>query len=104
MLYKIYSRKRIKLYKPLENKHTGNVIKTQRIKKIIIACIIATITASIIINQLNPVFNAVCTERAKALATEIINVESNMEFDNIKYDDLVDVVKDKERKYKHVKG
>ena len=96
---KIYSRKRIRIFKIKRIQNNQNSCKNNRIKKVFIVCGIAIITALIIINQLNPVFNAICSERAKALATEIINMESSMAFRDINYEDLVNIVKDTERKH-----
>lgn len=96
---KIYSRKRIKIFKIVGSKVAKNDIKQKRLKRVLIVCITAIITAFIIIHQLNPVFNAICSERAKALATEIINLEASTVFKDISYEDLVNIVKDDERKY-----
>lgn len=96
---KIYSRKRIKIFKIEGSKVAKNDIKQKRLKRVLIVCITAIITAFIIIHQLNPVFNAICSERAKALATEIINLEASTVFKDISYEDLVNIVKDDERKY-----
>lgn len=94
---KIYSRKRFKIFHTSDFKTEGKDIKHKRIKKTIIILIVAMITAFLVIHELNPVFDSICREKAKAISTEIINLESSKVFDGIEYDDLVDVVKDSSR-------
>ena len=97
----IYSRKRIKLPKMECFKYKEKGVKKKSTKIIFGIFLIAIISATSIINQLNPIFNELCSEKAKALGTEIINIKSNNAFRNIRYEDLVDIVKDEKRKYKY---
>ena len=57
-------------------------------------------TAVYILNSLNPVFNALCKEKAKNIATEILNVESSKILQDVNYEELVTIVRDKEDKIK----
>ena len=104
MTDKIYSRKRIRFPQIYKYKPTKKDEKNQKKKFILKVLLIAIVSATIIIKQINPVFNSICTEKAKALATEIINLKSNNAFKNIKYSDLVDIVKDSKRQHQHVKN
>ena len=96
---KIYSRKRIRLPKVEVFKYKEKEIRYKRVVKICGILIITLSTAFAIINQLTPAFDAICTEKAKALATEIINAQSSNIFKGLQYEDLVDIVKDTERQY-----
>ena len=101
---KIYSRTRIKLPKIKGFRFQEKNLKPKRIGKVCIVLLVAIITAFLIIHELNPVFDAICTERSKAIATEIINVESSKVFKDIEYEDLVDIIVDSARKYKNAKS
>lgn len=56
--------------------------------------IIAAITATTIINSINPIFDTLCIEKAKGIATEITNAESSNVLQNTHYSDLVQIEKD----------
>ncbi len=94
---KIYSRAKIKIPQIKGFKYQDTGLKHKKLKKICAIFIIAMLTAIAVINKVNPVFDAICTEKAKALATEIINVQSSDAFKDLQYEDLVDIVKDVER-------
>ncbi len=91
---KIYSRIRIKfpIYKKITLKK--GEVKAKKIKKLVLIIFIGILTSYFIIKTINPMFNSICKDKAKAIATEIINVESNKVFKDINYDDLVGIVKD----------
>ena len=91
---KIYSRKRIKL--PTVNGGIAgkNNTKFNKVKNIFFILFIAYLTAFLLINNINPVFNGICKEKARAIATEILNVESSKILRNVDYEDLVSVIKD----------
>lgn len=91
---KIYSRKRIRIPKL---KGVRFQDKNPNIKKTIKICIIglvAILTASLIIHGLNPMFNTMCLEKAKGIATDILNTESSKILKNVDYEELVNIVKD----------
>lgn len=96
---KIYSRKRIKIPKIGGFRFQGNNPKTKRIMKISGVIIVAILTAVPIIRALNPMFNTMCLERAKGIATDILNVESSKILKDVDYEDLVSIIKDDSRKY-----
>ncbi len=101
---KIYSRKRLKLPNVIKQKYDNYSSSKKHKLTMLTIIIIAAVTAIIIVNNLNPIFNGLCTEKAKALATEIINNKSNSVFKNTSYDELVDVKKDEKRKYYNAKN
>ena len=91
---KIFSRRRIRLPKVEKLVYKEN---TERKTKILMILIIAIMSAITIISRFNPVFNSICSNKAKSLATEIINQKSNDTFKNVNYEGLVDIVKDENR-------
>lgn len=91
---KIYSRARIKLPKINGFRFKEGNLKPKRVGRVCAVFLIAIIIAFLVIHELNPIFNAICTEKSKAIATEIINVESSKVFTDIDYEDLVDIVED----------
>lgn len=83
----IYSRKRIKVSP--ENK--------KKIKKSImflVIIVIAFFTAVIIIGAINPIFETLCTNKAKSIATIISNEEATKVMSNYSYEDLIFIEKD----------
>ena len=58
---------------------------------------------SIIISRISPMFNIICTEKAKAIATEVINTESSKILKNVTAEDLVKIEKDEEKNIKLLK-
>lgn len=91
---KIYSRKRIKLpkvvYKNFNNSDNNNKKKI----KFIVIVLITILTFTITINAINPVFEKLCCEKAKSIATIICNEETTKIIQNYKYEDLVTIYKD----------
>ena len=49
--------------------------------------------------SIDPIFENICEDEAKAIATRITNDESTKALENYKYDDLFTVEKDESRKY-----
>lgn len=94
---RIYSRNRIKFPKV-----TGFDLKKQnpnnkKFVKVMIIFIIAFTTMVLIITRINPMFNTICTAKAKAIATDIINIESSEVLKNVNYEDLVKIEKDEKQ-------
>ena len=90
MKYKIeyiYSRKRIKV----SPKNKKAIKKSITFFTIII---IAVFTAVIIISSINPIFEALCTNKAKSIATIISNEKATEVMSNYSYEDLIFIEKD----------
>ena len=83
----IYSRKRIKVSS--QNKKT--IKKSITFLTIIM---IAAFTAIIIIGSINPIFEALCINEAKSIATIISNKEATNVMKNYCYDDMISIEKD----------
>lgn len=86
-MYKIYSRKRLKI-KNIKNKG--------KITKIILILIIAFETASLILNHVNPIFEQVSAYEAKKLATFVSNQQTTKVMKNYNYDSMFSIEKDDE--------
>ena len=84
-MYKIYSRKRLKL-KNIKNK--------RKITTIILVLIIALETATLFLKHINPIFEQVSTYEAKKLATLIANDQTTKVMQNYNYDSMFTVEKD----------
>ena len=91
---KIYSRKRIKIPKIEGFGFKEYNSKTKNAVKISIMASIAIITAIVIIRALNPMFNTMCLERAKGIATDILNTEASQLLKDVDYEELVNIVRD----------
>lgn len=87
---KIYSRKRIKIpdLKRKENKILRKTIKTG------IILIIAVFVVIIVYQSSKPIFEKLCIDRAKSIATLISNEEATNVMKDYEYDELVTIHKD----------
>lgn len=96
-LYKIYSRKRIKIFKP--RKYSRNHRK-KYIKIFYILGIITIIIFTYIISYkaIDPIFEETCSDEAKAIATKITNEQSTNVMREHSYDEMFTIQKDENRK------
>ena len=94
-MHKIYSRPRIRLPKIIYQKR-GKIEnrKTKKISKIIIILIIAFSTAKLILDAINPIFDTLCEDRAKSIATIISNEQATAVMREHTYDELFTIEKD----------
>lgn len=82
---KIYSRRRIKIFYS-----DSKEIK----KKIILTVIIvsAIITVAFSVQSINPIFEELCIEKAKTVATNILNIESSKVLKEYDYKDIISTI------------
>lgn len=102
-MYKIYSRKRLRIKKPnfkwikghkrIKSVGTKNSGKAT---KIILILIIAFETASLILNHINPIFEQVSKYEAKKLATFVANDQTTKVMQNNNYESMFTIEKDAE--------
>lgn len=83
-MYKIYSRKRIRI------KNKGKITKT------VLILIIAFETAALLLNRINPIFEQVSIYEAQKLATFVANDQTTKVMQNYNYDSMFSVEKDSE--------
>ena len=92
---KIYSRPRIKI-PPIFSNNIGdkNLKRKQKIVKIFIIMVIAFSTVKIVLDAISPIFNALCEDKAKSIATIISNNEATNVMKDHTYDELFTIEKD----------
>lgn len=92
---KIYSRPRIRIPKIfLSNVSDKNYGKKQKITKIFIIMIIAFSTVKIVLDAILPIFDTLCKDRAKSIATIISNEQATVVMKEHEYDELFTLEKD----------
>lgn len=101
----IYSRKKIRLPKMIyrnfnSNKHQNN----KKTIKFITIIAIAIVTFTMAIQSIDPIFETLCKEKAKSIATIICNEETTKIVKNYQYEDLVTIYKDTNEKITMIKS
>lgn len=92
---KIYSRPRIRIPKIfLSNIGDKNLKKKQKITKIFIIMIIAFSTIKIVLDAILPIFETICKDKAKSIATIISNEQATNVMREYSYDELFTIDKD----------
>lgn len=92
---KIYSRPRIKFPKIFfANGGDKSLKRKQKITKIFIIMVIAFSTVKIVLDAISPIFNALCEDKAKSIATIISNNEATNVMKEHTYDELFTIEKD----------
>ena len=96
---KIYSRRRIRKFKPRKyNWHNHkNGVKKSKIGLLFTICIIALVVYIVMTKSVEPVFNKICSNEARSIATKIINDESNKVLEDYTYNDLYTIQSDSSR-------
>ena len=94
---KIYSRQRIKI-PPIFSNNIGdkNLKRKQKIVKIFIIMVIAFSTVKIVLDAILPIFDTLCKDKAKSIATIISNEEATNVMKEHTYDELFTLEKDKD--------
>ena len=97
MSSKIYSRPRIKI-PPIFSNNIGdkNLKRKQKIVKIFIIMVIAFSTVKIVLDAILPIFDTLCKDKAKSIATIISNEEATNVMKEHTYDELFTLEKDKD--------
>lgn len=92
---KIYSRTRVRLPKIFfSSGGDKNLKRKQKIAKIFIIMVIAFSTVKIVLDAISPIFNALCEDKAKSIATIISNNEATNVMKDHTYDELFTIEKD----------
>ena len=93
---KIYSRPRIRLPK-IHILHNNRTIKSSKAKKILIIIaimIITIITFTIVLNSVMPIFEKICKDKAKGIATMVTNQKATEVMAIYEYSDIIKIHKD----------
>ena len=96
-LYKIYSRNRLKIFKPKKQDRRYKR-KDTKLFCFLVILIIAVLTYVMIYQSIEPIFRMICSDEAQAIATKITNEESTRVMTNYKYSDMFTIEKDEARK------
>ena len=92
---KIYSRPRIRIPKLFfSNDGDKNLKRKQKIAKIFMIMVIAFSTVKIVLDAISPIFDALCEDKAKSIATIISNNEATNVMKDHTYDELFTIEKD----------
>ena len=92
---KIYSRPRIRLPKIfVSSGGDKNLKRKQKMAKIFIIMVIAFSTVKIVLDAISPIFEALCEDKAKSIATIISNNEATNVMKDHTYDELFTIEKD----------
>lgn len=92
---KIYSRPRIRIPKIFISKRNDKDFKRrQKIAKIFIIMVIAFSTVKIVLDAILPIYNTICKDKAKAIATIISNEQATAVMREHVYDELFTFEKD----------
>lgn len=92
---KIYSRKRIRIPKIfIADIKNNNFRKKQKILKIFIILVIAFSTVKIVLDAISPIFDTLCKDKAKSIATIISNEQATEVMRKHKYEELFNIEKD----------
>lgn len=94
-MHKIYSRPRIKIPKIIANSNRKfNNKKSKIMTKAIIVLIIAFSTLKLVLDSVLPIFDTLCENRAKSIATTVSNEQATNVMRKYNYEDLFSVEKD----------
>lgn len=92
---KIYSRPRIRIPKIFISKRNDKDFKRrQKIAKIFIIMVIAFSTVKIVLDAIFPIYDTICKDKAKAIATIISNEQATVVMREHVYDELFTFEKD----------
>jgi sporulation protein YunB len=88
---KIYSRRRIRIYriKPANKKKN---IKREKIIKLFAISTIAFITVYSVLKSINPIFDGLCISKVNVLATDIINTKTSEILAKYQYEEILQVI------------
>ena len=91
---KIYSRPRIRIPKIfISDIKDNNFRKKQKIARIFIIIVIAFSTVKIVLDAISPIFDTLCKDKAKSIATIISNEEATKVMGKYTYEELFSIEK-----------
>lgn len=105
-MYKIYSRKRIRIPN-ISNKFSVNEKNkqyTRKIFKIILILFIAFSVVNLVLQSVNPIFETLCEDEAKSIATLISNEQATKVMKQYSYDELFTIEKDNDGNISMIKS
>ena len=104
-MHKIYSRPRIRIPKIIiQLKGKRQNPKTKKMAPIFFVVIVAFITVKIILDAVLPIFDNLCENRAKSIATIISNEQATNVMKEHSYDDFFTIEKDNDGNISMIKS
>lgn len=104
-MYKIYSRPRIRIPRiVIQSGKRMKSEKTRKITKILAILIIAFSTVKLILDAVLPIFDSLCINRAKSIATMVSNEQATKVMKEHTYDELFSIEKDSEGNIRMIKS
>lgn len=102
---KIYSRPRIRIPKIfISNVGDKNFRKKQKMVKIFIILVIAFSTVKIVLDAILPIYDNLCKDKAKSLATIISNEQATVVMKEHEYDEMFTIEKDNDGNINMIKS
>lgn len=102
---KIYSRPRIRIPKIfISNVGDKNFRKKQKMVKIFIIFVIAFSTVKIVLDAILPIYDNLCKDKAKSLATIISNEQATVVMKEHEYDEMFTIEKDNDGNINMIKS
>lgn len=103
---KIYSRPRVRIPKYIFSKKTRKINnkKSKKILEMLVVLMIAFSTVKLILDAVLPIFDTLCENRAKSIATVISNEQATNIMKQHSYDELFSIEKDSENNIKMIKA
>lgn len=96
-MYKIYSRPRIRMPKIiLQSRKRMQSEKAKKMTTVLVILIIAFSTVKLILDAVLPIFDTLCENRAKSIATMVSNEQATNVMKQHTYDELFTIQKDKD--------
>lgn len=92
----IYRRNRIRLPKLMISQYGKDPKKVNKIGKFFLIFLVAIVTFTGILKSIDPIYEKLCQDKAKSIATIICNEESTKVIQTYKYEDLITIYRDKE--------
>lgn len=98
-MHKIYSRPRIQIPRVITGtKRKMRSEKTKKMTTLVVILIIAFSTVKLILDAVLPIFDTLCENRAKSIATIVSNEQATNVMRQHTYDELFTIEKDNNRK------
>lgn len=94
-MYKIYSRPRIRIPKVIaKNTRNFKSPKTKKMLTIFFVLLIAFSVVKLVIDAVYPIFDTLCENRAKSIATVVSNEQATLVMKEHSYDEMFTIEKD----------
>ncbi len=98
-MYKIYSRYRINLLRPKRNRSLRYKQRRYNFFALLITIALCYAIYFVLAKSIDQVFDTICSDKAKSVATIITNEQKVKAMENHDYNEMFTLTKDEKRKY-----